>query len=621
MTGQVVDDEDMLLHSFGFRLDLPGSKPVKAALTALQNAIENLKTRTCSEKSKDEAEIIEAIISRFQFRILLLQLLDATYPATEKNIALAADLCTKACEILDSFPKFKNLTPETLAAAPGFCPEVHRKAMGLVPPRTVIVPPFIDAVQHWKDTLQLLGDACRWLGTCTRWRDLRFNLENFAATPKNLPIARSLVHRAIVSPIKNLQNASAAVEATTEALEQISLKGGKEKNSKTQLPKWCPSPSMFASEFGWPSDPESIPSPDAALFIEQCAIAVQGWCHTMCLNQCRQRRRLRRLLEDWRNMTDHAFNAESSEGVQNWFTQNKWRFQATDNEGNPLAGPVTSWVETEAAKTMRGHLMLGMQLDLYYPYEYCVIYWYCDYLYGSEQSALEESENMKPPRLGAGGKLKGSGGGGGSSGSSSGGKGKKQGMSSMSTTAALAVKHEEERVAATFMSIKVDRMMCQAMMRLCLGLEWLNLLPSPTARTFNTEREHFEQRFSSFEQLIRPPPLVYDDFKRSTHPGDITAQRVLLAAYEALATAQSTIATLEASAVINQLPEYQRKHITGVKRISSQNMMGIKLLATSLGGKDGKATPPAFVVGWDFKVALQHSAVAFYPALVLKTKK
>ncbi|KAH7619000.1 putative N-alpha-acetyltransferase 35, NatC auxiliary subunit [Nannochloris sp. 'desiccata'] len=642
VAGQVVDDEDMLLHSFGFRLDSPGSKSVKIAIAALQNVIETLRKTTDTDTTEDVQDI-QAIISRFQFRIILLQLLDATYPATEKSIALAAELCRKACEVLDSFSKFKILSSEILDSVPGFCPEVHRKAMGLVPPRSVTVPSFNNAVQHWKDTLQLLGDACSWLGSCTRWRDLRSNLVSFAATPKNLPIARSLVHRAIVSPIKNAQNAAAAAHAAqaatdskqstadgnTDATSNLNNSGAAKKLE--ELPKWCPSPSMFAAEFGWPSDPaSSISSPDAAMFIEQCAIAVQGWCHTMCLNRCRQRRRLRRLLEDWRNMTDHAFNAESSGGVQDYFTQHKWNWQAVDGENNPLAGPVTAWVESEAAKTMGAHIMLGFQLDLYYPYEYCVMYWYCDYLYGSEQGAMEELANMRPKLIVAGNKHRGSGGG-------SVGKGKKQGRvgSSLSaTTASLAAKHEEESVAATSMVLKVDRMMCQAMMRLCLGLEWLNLLPSPPARPFNTEKEHFVSRFSSFEQLIRPPPLSYEDFKRSTNPGEITPQRVLLAAYEALATAQSTIAALEASPVIKQLPEYQRKHVNGMKRIAMQNMMGVKLLVTSLGdgggintksavikGGGGKEAPPAFVVGWDFKVAFQHSAVAFYPALVLKTKK
>lgn len=38
-------------------------------------------------------------------------------------------------------------------------------------------------------------------------------------------------------------------------------------------------------------------------------VQVQGQAYALCLNRCRQRRRLRRQLEDWRNIFDHGFNA------------------------------------------------------------------------------------------------------------------------------------------------------------------------------------------------------------------------------------------------------------------------------------------------------------------------
>ena len=38
-------------------------------------------------------------------------------------------------------------------------------------------------------------------------------------------------------------------------------------------------------------------------------LQVQGQAYALCLNRCRQRRRLRRQLEDWRNIFDHGFNA------------------------------------------------------------------------------------------------------------------------------------------------------------------------------------------------------------------------------------------------------------------------------------------------------------------------
>ena len=46
---------------------------------------------------------------------------------------------------------------------------------------------------------------------------------------------------------------------------------------------------------------------------------------------------------------------------------------------------MATWVEGEACKTMVSHLMLGFPLDLYQPHEFRAIYWYCDYLLGTQQ--------------------------------------------------------------------------------------------------------------------------------------------------------------------------------------------------------------------------------------------
>jgi hypothetical protein len=53
----------------------------------------------------------------------------------------------------------------------------------------------------------------------------------------------------------------------------------------------------------------------------------------MCLNRARQRRRLRRLLEDWRNMFDHGLNADMSADLASWMTQRGWRWMPLDESG------------------------------------------------------------------------------------------------------------------------------------------------------------------------------------------------------------------------------------------------------------------------------------------------
>ena len=620
VAGQVVDDEDMLLHIFGFRLDLPGSKAVKKAKAALTQSI----TSTPPPPP--------ALLSRLNFRRHLLQILELMQPASADTISQAAELCDAACKDLDAFlidspspsnspQNDKNKTNDDELEGPppplGFAPEVHRRAMGLAPPRAINIPPFLEAVKHWKGMLQALGEACRWLTATATWGQLSANLNTFAAAPKNLPIVRSLVHRAIVGPLKASDamkslNAAAALSSKNDDSGTITASSSSSSSSPLLLlPPWCPSPSMIAAEFGWSAD--APPSPDAAMFLEQCAIATQGWCHTMCLNRCRQRRRLRVLLADWRNMTDHGFNSELSEGVQAWFKQHGWTWSPTDEGGAPVGGPVTAWVEQEAAKTMVAHLMLGLQLDVYAPHEFCGVYWYCDYLIGSGQGALVELHQMRPkvsppppppPPPPPQHQVR---------------KGKnKVKLPTPKQTAADAAALEKEQMEQQALAVgalltKADRLMCQGMMRLTLGLSWLGLVQPPLA-PFNSEKERFHQRFNSFDQLLRPPPLSFDDFKRSTAPGDIGAERVLLAAYEAFVTAQTTIATLEQSDIAGMVSPQQAQHLIGVKRISAQNMMAVRLLMKGVAEQ-----PQPFSVGWDFKIALKHSTALFYPAVVLKS--
>lgn len=50
-----------------------------------------------------------------------------------------------------------------------------------------------------------------------------------------------------------------------------------------------------------------------------------------------------------------------------------------------MQGVVATWVEREACKSEVAHLMLGFALDLYQPCEYRAVYWYCDYLLGTQQ--------------------------------------------------------------------------------------------------------------------------------------------------------------------------------------------------------------------------------------------
>lgn len=65
------------------------------------------------------------------------------------------------------------------------------------------------------------------------------------------------------------------------------------------------------------------------------AVQVQGWCHTMCLNRSRQRRRHRRGMEDWANLLEHALNADASPSFQHWLHhRSAWQWQPPAEQAN-----------------------------------------------------------------------------------------------------------------------------------------------------------------------------------------------------------------------------------------------------------------------------------------------
>lgn len=145
---------------------------------------------------------------------------------------------------------------------------------------------------------------------------------------------------------------------------------------------------------------------------------VQNWCQCMCLNQCRQQRRLRKGLEDWRNLLDHAYAADASQGFIDYIIKMNWKWspQQTDGGvqlpqvttmgilalfiigschwsrekvGNKISlvsilnkswscvcqSPLMTWIELECCSSMILHLLLGCELDLYNNNQLLMVFW------------------------------------------------------------------------------------------------------------------------------------------------------------------------------------------------------------------------------------------------------
>jgi hypothetical protein len=113
---------------------------------------------------------------------------------------------------------------------------------------------------------------------------------------------------------------------------------------------------------------------DCELFIEQALIAIGNWVQAALLNPARHRRRLRRGLEDWAHLYQHAVNADSSEPFALAATSAGWGWKGPAEYPGPV-GPLSAWVERQTARIIAAHLLMGFELDLFEPRDYAMIYW------------------------------------------------------------------------------------------------------------------------------------------------------------------------------------------------------------------------------------------------------
>lgn len=188
-----------------------------------------------------------------------------------------------------------------------------------------------------------------------------------------------------------------------------------------------------------PDQPNSSNPPTismAAKFVEQAVLGLQGWAVAALLNPCRSRRRHRRCLEDWVHVHQHAVNAENDEAFARWLEGGDgwdWRLPASsssspaaaagagDDDGGdsaaaaapppvpppPMspadaaivdhASPLSCWVEEQACRAQRDHLLQGFALDLYAPHEAAAVLLVAEHLERRAEGAAGALAERFPP--------------------------------------------------------------------------------------------------------------------------------------------------------------------------------------------------------------------------------
>ncbi|KAK9901701.1 hypothetical protein WJX75_009287 [Coccomyxa subellipsoidea] len=540
LAGNVCEDEDFALHTFGMHMEM-GLKDADvsalAALTLAEEALEALLQRGRGKGSSGAAagqailqEHMGAFLARVRFRKALLKGLQRVQKSTKQDQDFARKQFAAALQELERMRDSAHPRPQD---AVGFCPDVNRRLMAPIPPRNIT---FLTSQQTWDhyakllEHLLLVGDIVK-VGS---YGELKAYLFAFSGRSCG-GIPRSALHLAV---------------------------NGKTARPGDPMGAWLPRKAMLCAALRMPSS--ALPSADSALFIDQACLAVAGWCQDMCLNRARQRRRHRRTVEDWAHLYDHAANADMSPEFQLWMAESGWQWQMKEGDSQ---GPCGCWVEKECASMLLQHLQLGFELDVYAPEEYCMLFWYCDFLHGVIEvnsrdllKAMPSSSAKSPhtPNSKAAKKKPVTG--------------KKNSPDGTSIEHAL---HTEVQQAG------VERLVCQAQMRMAAALlagGQLRPFPAP----FNSEAQRFEQRFGFVQRLQRPEPLAFDQYARSVDISTCTADSILQSAFEGFREARRVVTMLLqlrlAGPADKARPDQRSEHLQALLRICSQNTVAVKVL-------------------------------------------
>ncbi|KAL3159878.1 hypothetical protein ABBQ38_010276 [Trebouxia sp. C0009 RCD-2024] len=602
LQASVCEEEDFITHTFGLPLQpsqapglqdrAPKAKPLAGVSLAEDQLL------TSRQDSHHQAETsgslgsqeTTALLARLRFSKSFLQAMEqiqqwdaAGLEATRKHIVRAQ---TELKQVVE--------TAHLASASPvGFCPDVNRVLLGPLPPRPVQELSQEEVWIYYGKLLKDLLTVCQ-LASIQQWPQLQEFLHAFA---KQRPgsVARSAMHMAISGKGCNTQG------------------GG--------VPCWAPQEGMMCSHLCFPP-PSQLPGPEAKLFVEMASIAVQGWCHAMCLNRTRQRRRHRRGMEDWANLLEHALNADASPTFQGWLRhRSAWQWQPPEHQADhpeEALGPCASWVEKSCAAVLLQHFLMGFELDLYQPKEFCMLYWYCDYLYGTVAVSAPLFLNAQPQAASSASPSKGSL----PSLTPKGKHGKHKGSAKSKTPdkAAALVTHSAHLkfTVQEMQQAQVGRQMCQALMRVATGLMACGAIANPDM-PFNSESTRFEQRFAAFGFMQRPMPLVYEQFISAMDISEVKPSDLLESALCNFGEARKGIAALLSTSMQSQLlTDDKLQDLKATDRVAVQNTLAGSILLKSM-QEDSRLQK--YKISWDFShhscypaIAVKHVAAAAAPA-------
>lgn len=528
MRGDIYEEEDFVQHPFGFDFASEAKPDAVAELLQRLKAAEEWVAAAAADNpdmaglGPDEKN---AILARLRLRSAFLQALrEFDAPAcgglegARAQIQIAQAQLEEIRRTAGDEPKD---LPQGLAGHVGFDLGVSRRLLGSALPRVIKLHTRAEAWEYIAAMLRHLLVVCdvkplRRLGPVVTF------LEHFSALAPGV-VARS---RMIGSLLHN------GTVAGTVPMSEFLLGS-----------IWQPPP---------PKPPPPATS-DLQDFIDQADAPVKHFIQILCSSRSRQRRRLRHLVPEFSGLCQGADECDGVQAVQGWAAAAGPSWRGTLWSARPLS----IWAQRWMLYIMQRHLLMGFDLDLYAPEEYCMIYWYTDAIMGhlsDNLQALDDSlhtaldgDGAAPPQRG-GGKRK----------------------TSAEAEAALA------EVDVDVLMLNVQREMCRGLVRLAAGMDATGRLPK-AAKSFNHERERYWQRFGLFYDSSYPQFLLYEHYEKYMDVSHFKPEQLLQYAGECFRNAGVLCAR-----VLQLLPQAvgnaRRADLTAQQKVARTNMVAIAMM-------------------------------------------
>eukprot|EP00873_Tetraselmis_striata_P039188 jgi/Tetstr1/459452/TSEL_004820.t1 len=515
LAGGVCMEEDFLPHTAGLPLKEGSSAGRRATISALESLEEALLGKWPGQELLLGPLVVapeqaSALAARLRFRRLLLLGLDGVVGGGIAGAEAAGRAFAGAAGELHHMAESARMgEPEP----PGFHPDVNHSKVSAAPPRAVQLLTREESNSYFTTLLEQLAAVCQAV-PIRGFTELQHVVVQFARRRPS-PLSSSALYVLLRQRL----------EDPDDGLQQ-----------------------MLLTEFGCAGQhPQALPSAVIRV-VQQAGRTVLAWVRIMCLNHGNQRRKLRRSAEDWAAVFNAAMAADQTGMPQDLLSCRgcSWPPDGLPDGHGAVDGPIATWVEVQAARVMLEHLQLGWELELYTPHEYCMIFWYSDYLLdvvATGSRVLMAAKHQQHPK-----------------------KGKP----------APAPPRELAHMQMEVFLMQVERNACQGFVRLLAGLRLAKLLPSDQG-FYGDEAQRYHQRFSFLQLLPRPEPLWHEQYLSAMDTGTNEAPDMLVLAEQCFQRVRS-----QAELGLREVESGStwESELTSLKRIGQQNTVGIAVLKT-----------------------------------------